>query len=235
MAELRIGTSGFAYPAWRGAYYPPGLPDREMLAHYATDFSTVEINSTFYRLPSERILADWAGRVPASFRFALKLSQKLTHVQRLRDCEPLLERFLGALSPLTSRQQLGPILVQLPPTFRADAARLDAFFHLAPPIFRLALEVRHPSWYSEEVYQVLRRHRVALCLAEDDEAATPAVVTADFVYARLRREAYPDEALAAWRRRFDVWVVGGLDVYAYVKHDEAGQAPAYARTLLGGP
>ncbi len=204
-----------------------------MLAHYATRLPTVEINHTFYRMPAERTLREWAAAVPAGFQFAVKLNQKLTHVQRLRDCEELLERFLGAVSVLAPSGQLGPILVQLPPQFRADVPRLDAFLRQVPPLFRLALEVRHRSWHSEETYAVLRQHGVALCLAETDAEAAPLdVLTAGFVYARLRREAYEPDDLAAWRRRCGAWVAAGLDVYAYLKHEEAGKGPAYARALL---
>lgn len=232
MAELRVGTSGFAYPAWRGPFYPAGLAERDMLLHYGREFRTVEINYTYYRMPSERTLREWAERVPPGFEFALKLNQKITHVQRLRDVEALLERFLEALGGLAGRGQLGPLLVQLPPSFRADLAVLDAFFRLAPSLFRFALEVRHRSWQTAELPALLRAHRVALCLAETDEEAAPDAITAGFVYARLRRFHYTPDELAHWRRRFASWVAEGLDVYAYVKHDEAGQAPAYARELL---
>ncbi len=232
MAALRVGTSGYAYPAWRGAFYPDRLPARELLAFYSRELPTVEINHTFYRMPAERTLREWAAAVPVGFQFAVKLNQKLTHVQRLRDCEELLERFLAAASVLAASQQLGPILVQLPPQFRADVPRLDAFLRLVPPLFRLALEVRHGSWHTDETYAVLRQHGVALCLAETDEAPAPIVLTAGFVYVRLRREDYGAADLAAWRDRCHDWVAAGLDVYAYVKHEDAAKGPAYARALL---
>jgi uncharacterized protein YecE (DUF72 family) len=232
MAELRVGTSGYAYPAWKGAFYPPRLPAREMLAFYGGQFPTVEINHTFYRMPAERTVGEWANSVPARFQFALKLNQKLTHVQRLRECDELLERFLSAVGPLAGSGRLGPILAQLPPNFRADVGRLDQFLRLAPPPFRFALEVRHPSWLTEEVYALLRQHRVALCLAETDDAAPPGAVTADFVYVRLRRETYTPGELAAWRTRARAWVDAGTDVYAYFKHEDAGRGPVYARALL---
>jgi uncharacterized protein YecE (DUF72 family) len=234
MAELRAGTSGYAYPAWKGVFYPAPLPAKEMLAYYATRFRTVEINHTFYRMPSERILGEWAGSVPAGFQFALKLNQKLTHVQRLRDCEGLLERFLAAARVLGPAEQLGPILVQLPPHFRADLQTLDEFLRLAPPLFRFALEVRHRSWHTDETHALLRQHRVALCLAETDDEPAPEAVTADFVYLRLRRETYAEPDLAAWRERCRAWVAAGLEVYAYFKHEDAGRGPAYAQALLGG-
>jgi uncharacterized protein YecE (DUF72 family) len=232
MAELRVGTSGYAYPAWKGAFYPATLPARDMLAFYATCFRTVEINHSFYRMPSERTLAGWAACVPPGFQFALKLNQKLTHVRRLRDCEDLLERFLAAASALRPDDRLGPILVQLPPHLRADLEGLDGFLRLAPPLFRLALEVRHPSWHSGETYALLRQHGVALCLAETDDTAAPEVVTAAFVYLRLRRDEYGAADLAAWRARCRAWVAAGLDVYAYFKHEDAGRGPAYARALV---
>ncbi|HEV8306391.1 MAG TPA: DUF72 domain-containing protein [Methylomirabilota bacterium] len=239
VADLRVGTSGYAYPAWKGTFYPARLPAREMLAYYAARFPTVEINHTFYRMPSERTLREWAGQVPAGFQFAVKLNQKITHVQRLRDSEELLERFLSAVSVLAQSRQLGPILTQLPPSFRADLAALDEFLRLVPPLFRMAVEVRHRSWQTEEAYAVLRQHRVALCLAETDEepvsteGPAPDGATADFVYVRLRREAYASADLAAWRRRCDAWTAAGLDVYAYFKHEDAGRGPAYARELAG--
>jgi uncharacterized protein YecE (DUF72 family) len=233
MASLRAGTSGYAYPAWKGAFYPERLPAKAMLAYYAGVFPTVEINHTFYRMPSERTLAEWGERVPPGFQFALKLNQRLTHHRRLRDCEEPLERFLAAASALAGAGRLGPILVQLPPQFRVDVPALEAFLGLAPPIFRLALEVRHPSWLVEPTYEALRRHGVALCLAETDDEAPPDVVTAGFVYLRLRRETYAPDDLAAWRRRCDAWVAAGRDVYAYFKHEDAGRGPAYARALLG--
>jgi uncharacterized protein YecE (DUF72 family) len=235
MAALRVGTSGYAYPAWKGSFYPARLPAAEMLAHYGRQLPTVEINHTFYRMPAEKTLAGWAAAVTPGFRFALKLNQKLTHVQRLRDAEELLERFLSAVGPLARTDHLGPILVQLPPQFRADLARLERFLGLVPPLFRLALEVRHPSWLTDETYAILRQHRVALCLAETDEGPAPDAVTADFVYLRLRREAYAPAAIAAWRGRCLDWVAAGLDVYAYFKHEDAGVGPAYARALLTGP
>lgn len=233
MATLRAGTSGYAYPSWRGSFYPEKLPAREMLAHYATRFPTVEINHTFYRMPSERILRDWAAAVPAGFEFAVKLNQKMTHQQRLRDCDELLERFLGAVGVLSASRQLGPILIQLPPYFRADLGTLDAFLRQVPPLFRCTLEVRHRSWHTEETYALLRQHGVALCLAETDEEPAPDVVTAGFVYLRLRRDEYTAPDLAAWRERCRAWVGAGLDVYAYLKHEDAARGPVYARVLLG--
>ena len=231
MASLRVGTSGYAYPAWRGSFYPAKLPGDRMLAHYAGQFATVEINHTFYRMPSERIVRDWGAAVSPGFQFAVKLNQRITHHQRLRDSDESLERFLAAVGPLNASGQLGPILVQLPPFFRADPAVLDVFLRQVPPIFRCALEVRHASWHTEETYTVLRQHGAALCLAETDEKPAPDVVTAGFVYARLRKEEYAAGQLAGWRQRCLGWVAAGLDVFAYFKHEDAGRGPVYARAL----
>jgi uncharacterized protein YecE (DUF72 family) len=227
MAILRVGTSGYAYPAWRGSFYPANHPAGAMLGFYASRFTTVEINHTFYRMPVERTLRDWAAAVPAGFQFAVKLHQRLTHQKRLRDCDEPLSRFLEVVRVLAGAGQLGPLLIQLPPYFRADPATLDAF--------RCALEVRHASWLVQDTYAVLRAHGVALCLAETDETPAPPtleILTAGFVYLRLRRDDYAPADLAAWRARCQAWVAGGLDVYAYFKHEDAGRGPVYARALL---
>ena len=232
MAALRVGTSGYAYKEWKGSFYPKELPDRGMLAFYSQQLRTVEINHTFYRMPTEKVLEGWSESVPADFRFVLKANQKITHIQKLRDCGETLRRFLEPASVLARRELLGPILFQLPPTFRADARLLEDFLQLRPQAFRFALEVRHPSWHTEEIYSLLRRHQTALCLAETDKDSPPEITTADFVYARLRRPSYTAQELAAWKERCQAWQQQGLDVYIFFKHEEAGQAPAYARRLL---
>lgn len=232
MAELRVGTSGYSYKEWKGSFYPEKLPAGEMLRFYASHFPTVEINHTFYRMPTEKVLESWMAAVPADFQFALKLNQKITHIQKLQNCEDTLKRFLEVASVLAGEKRLGPVLVQLPPSFRADLEQLEAFLRLRPPAFRFALEVRHPSWHTEETYSLLRRHGTALCLAETDKTAAPLVLTADFTYVRLRRESYTGKQLVAWKKRFQQWRAAGIDVYAYVKHEEAGKAPVYAHKLF---
>lgn len=204
-----------------------------MLHFYSQHFSTVEINYTFYHMPAERVLEQWTASVPAGFQFALKVNQQITHIHKLRNSEATLKRFLEAASVLADGDHLGPILVQLPPTFRADLNVLEDFLKLRPRAFRFALEVRHASWHTEETYALLRRHRTALCLAETDKETPPEVLTADFAYVRLRREAYTSKQLSAWRERFDAWLGRGIEVYVYCKHEDAGKAPAYARRLLG--
>jgi uncharacterized protein YecE (DUF72 family) len=231
--KLLIGTSGYSYKEWKGSFYPEKLPDREMLAFYAQQFSTVEINHSFYRMPTETALLNWAKTVPEGFRFALKANQKITHIQRLRGSESTLKRFLEVASVLSDGDHLGPILVQLPPNFKFDRPLLEDFLALRPPAFSFAFEVRHPSWYTEETYAVLRQHQTALCLSETEKQTPPDVLTANFTYARLRLENYTPKQLAAWKKRFDGWVGQGVAVYAYCKHEDSGKAPAYARQLLG--
>jgi uncharacterized protein YecE (DUF72 family) len=231
--KLLVGTSGYSYKEWKGSFYPRRLPDGEMLSFYAKHFATVEINSSFYRMPTVNTLLHWAKTVPEGFRFALKTNQKITHIQRLRGCQETLRRFLEVASVLTEGDHLGPILVQLPPNFKFDRALLEDFLALRPPAFLFALEVRHPSWYTEETYTVLGQYQTALCLSETEKQTPPDVRTTNFTYARLRLENYTPKQLAAWKKRFDGWIAQGLDVYAYCKHEDSGQAPAYARKLLG--
>jgi uncharacterized protein YecE (DUF72 family) len=204
-----------------------------MLSFYAKHFSSVEINYTFYRMPTESTLLNFTKSVPDGFRFALKANQKITHIQRLRNCESTLKRFLEVASVLNEGDHLGPVLVQLPPNFKFDRQLLEDFLALRPDAFAFAFEVRHPSWYTDETYEVLRRHKTALCLSETDKQTPPEVLTAGFTYARLRLENYTPRQIAAWRKRFDAWLAQGVDVYAYFKHEDAGKAPAYARKLLG--
>jgi uncharacterized protein YecE (DUF72 family) len=204
-----------------------------MLSFYATQFSTVEINHSFYRMPTETTLLNWVKSVPEGFRFALKANQQITHIKRLRNCEEILKHFLAVASVLQDGDHLGPVLVQLPPTFKFDKPLLEVFLALRPPAFAFAFEVRHPSWYSEETYELLRKHRTALCLAETEKETPLEVLTADFTYVRLRREDYTPKQLKEWRKRFDSWLAQGVDVYVYCKHEDSGKAPAYARQLLG--
>src|SRR5258708_7506830 len=178
--QLRVGTSGYSYKQWKGSFYPEKLPDREMLSFYAKQFSTVEINHSFYRMPTENVLLQWAKSVPEGFRFALKANQQITHIQRLRNCESTLKRFLEVASVLNDGDHLGPILVQLPPTFKFDRPLLEDFLALRPEAFSFAFEVRHPSWYTDETHAALRHHQPALCLPATDKQPPPTVHTAAF-------------------------------------------------------
>ncbi len=236
MATLRVGTSGYAYKPWKGPFYPEKLPDAEMLRFYATQFRTVEINHSFYRMPVESMIQKWAEQVPAGFHFALKANQQITHIRKLRGVEETLRRFLEVASILQEGDRLGPVLVQLPPTFKADLPVLDAFLKLRPRAFRFAFEVRHASWHTPETLDLLRSHQTALCIAETEKGSAPEELTADFAYVRLRKEDYSAKEIAAWRTKFDAWLAQGRDVYVYFKHEDEGQAPALARKLLAmGP
>jgi len=203
-----------------------------MLSFYAKQFSTVEINHTFYQMPIEKNLLNWAKSVPGGFRFALKANQQITHVKRLRNCQDTLKRFLEVASVLQDGDHLGPILVQLPPTFKFDKPLLEEFLALRPPAFQFAFEVRHASWYVEETYAELRRQGTALCLAETEKETPVQVLTADFAYVRLRREEYTPKQLREWRKQFDSWLAQGVDVFVYCKHEDAGKGPAYAHQIL---
>src|SRR5260370_33950724 len=213
--QLRVGTSGYSYKQWKGSFYPEKLPDKEMLSFYAKQFPTVEINHSFYRMPTENVLLQWAQTVPEGFRFALKANQQITHIQRLRNCETTLKRFLEDASVLNDVDDLGPILVQLPPTFKFDRPLLEDFLSLRPPAFHFAFEVRHPSWYTEETYTVLRQHETALCLSETEKQTPPEVLTAGFTYARLRLENYTPKQLPVWKKRFPTCLPPVVAVYAY--------------------
>ncbi len=227
--NVYVGTSGYSYPKWKGSFYPAKLPAREMLSFYATHFRTVEINNTFYRPPTASALKAWADQVPADFRFVLKAPQEVTHVRRLAGAEELVSSLLEAAGTLEKR--LGPLLFQLPPNFKKDAPRLRAFLALLPTGCRAALEFRHPSWFDEEVFGLLRDHRAALCVADAaDDLEVPFVATADWGYLRLRRPDYDGKALKAWAARMKAqsW----RDCFVFFKHEDAGRGPQLASRLL---
>jgi len=227
--RVLVGTSGFSYPSWRNTFYPADVPASGMLRHYASVFDTVEINHSFYRMPTEDLLLGWRRQTAPRFRFALKAPQRITHQRRLRDCEDLTRDFVrlaGTLGP-----SLGPLLFQLPPHLKADVPRLAQFMEALPSNVEAAFEFRHPSWFADDTYAALRERKCALCIADTDEDTTPLVATAPFGYVRLRRLDYPPEALASWAERLGS-LPGWKRVYVYVKHDEAGRAPAIAQALL---
>ncbi len=227
--RLLVGTSGFSYPSWRGTFYPEDMPARRWLAFYAKAFRTVEINNTFYRMPSPALLAGWRTATPPGFRFALKVPQRITHHLRLKDAEEPIARFCTAAAELGT--QCGPLLFQLPPHLRADPPRLAAALAALPQGVEAAVEFRHPSWFTDETWTTLADHGAALCIADGEALTTPFETTASFGYLRLRRADYEPDALAEWARR--VRDVGKWRcAYVYLKHDEAGRAPALANTFL---
>lgn len=231
MAHLFAGTSGFAYPAWKPDFYPQKLASKNFLKHYATRLNAVEINYTFRQLPKAATLENWVSAVPEGFRFACKAHQRITHIHRLKESE-FTDLFFRAIDPLRSARRLGPVLFQLPPNFKADAVLLEAFLAKLPADIRCAFEFRNVSWMTEETYRLLEKHRVALCLAESDTFEVPKVITADFVYARLRKEEYTPEDRKEVTARVREQLAAGRDVYAFFKHEETPAGAIYAEELL---
>ncbi len=225
--RVLCGTSGYSYTQWKGSFYPDDLPAARMLSFYCERFPTVEINNTFYRMPTSKMLAQWAEKVPPGFQFALKASQRITHQKRLKETAELLGYFLRTAAELGSR--LGPTLFQLPPQMKVDVPRLADFLALLPAGTRAAFEFRHPSWFDDAVYEALRARAAALCVAEADELQTPLIATADWGYLRLRRADYDAPALSAWAERMRALPWG--DVFVYFKHEDEGKGPQLAAQL----
>lgn len=225
-----VGTSGYAYKEWKGAFYPAKLPAGEMLRVYSGRLAAVEINNTFYRMPSEKVLLDWAAQVPEGFRFALKASQRITHYARLRIEDDSLDYFLRTANVLGGR--LGPTLFQLPPNFKKDLPRLADFLAKLPRTWRAAMEFRHESWLADDVFEALRARDIALVAVDDDEGGMPLLPTAAWGYLRLRRTGYDQAGLGRWAERIleQPW----QEAYAFLKHDEEGteaNGPRWAEAL----
>lgn len=226
--RIHIGTSGWSYDHWRGLFYPEELPAREWLAYCARHFHSVEINSSFYRLPSAGTLAHWRDSVPGDFIFAVKASRFITHMKKLNDPRRTLKPFMDRVAVLGAK--LGPILFQLPPHWRVNVERLAAFLKVLPKGHRYAMEFRDPSWFDPRVYELLADHNVAFCIFDLDGTLSPMEVSADFVYVRLHgpngpyQGQYDDRALAGWADAFKRWRRGGREVYCYFDNDEAAYA-----------
>jgi uncharacterized protein YecE (DUF72 family) len=230
--RILVGTSGWSYKEWKGSFYPPKLTAEEMLRFYAGHFPAVEVNNSFYRIPAERVLASWAEQVPDSFRFVLKASRRVTHNNRLNDEDGSLAYFLRAINPLGNR--LGPTLFQLPPTFKKDAERLRNFLAVLPRHWVTAIEFRHPSWFVEEVYDLLRGRDVALVTVDEDDAdgkGSPLMPTASWGYLRLRRGVYDAPALEEWasRIRGNPW----KEAYVFLKHEDGSPTGPAAAAQMG--
>ena len=230
--DVLVGTSGYSYKEWKGVFYPEDMKPAGMLRFYAERFGTVEINNTFYRMPDEELLRRWAGEVPAGFTFVLKASQRITHMQRLSPGSfDTASSFFDRARELGER--LGPVLFQLPPNFKKDVPRLQAFLERLPPGRAAAFEFRHESWFGDDVYDALRARGAALCAADTDESGdegAPVVVTSSWGYLRLRRADYGDDSLAAWADR--ILAQPWERAFVFFKHEDAGKGPAFARRLL---
>jgi len=226
---IRIGTSGFSYKEWVGSFYPARTPGNKMLAYYAARMPTVEINYTFRAMPRPQMLEGWVSQTPADFRFALKASQRITHLARLKNTQSDLDYFISVAEVLGER--LGPTLFQLPPGFKRDVPLLRDFLAQLHGRLKAAFEFRDQSWFDDSVYAALEEGKSALCIAESDKLATPVMLTAPHAYLRLRKENYDEGSLAPWADRIAEMSGRSADIYVYLKHAVA--APGLAATLRG--
>ena len=229
---ILVGTSGYNYPEWKGSFYPSDLAATKMLPYYASKFPTVEINYTFYRMPTPKLIAGWRAQVPQGFRFTLKAPKRITHDKRLRAAE-----VEGAVSGfLTAASELGPqmaaLLFQLPPNFKKDVGLLKEFLALLPPKTTAAFEFRNPSWLEEDVFDALRARNIALCIADSETRETPLVHTADYAYFRLRDEGYGEADIAKWTETAKQAGTTAKDVFVYFKHEDEGKGAAFGQRML---
>jgi len=224
-----VGTSGYNYPEWRGSFYPEKFPTSKMLAYYAERFDTVEVNYTFYRIPTPALLDGWARGTPETFKFTLKAPRRITHDSKLRRCEELTQNFCRTAQTLGSK--LGVLLFQLPPTLKRDDAVLAEFLELLPDGTRAAFEFRHESWPDDATFELLRKRDIALCIADSEKMSTPVVATASYTYFRLRDEGYQPSDIERWAATVRE-TSGSRDAYVYFKHEEQGKGPAFAALLV---
>jgi len=229
--RVLVGTSGYSYKEWKGPFYPKELPAARFLGFYAARFKTVEINNTFYRMPTAKLIDGWASEVPEGFTFAIKAPQRITHFAKLKGADDTVATFLRTVAALGPR--LGPLLFQLPPFMKKDVPLLAGFLAAVRQAgtegVRIAFEFRHASWFDDETWTTLRDHGASLCIAEGEKLESPLVATADWGYVRLRRDAYPDAVVGAWadKIRAQPW----KEAFVYLKHDD-GDAPSVATKLI---
>ncbi len=231
MAKIYVGTSGWAYPSWKPDFYPAKLASAKFLGYYATRLNTVEVNYTFRRFPTEKLLRGWIAATPPDFKFAIKAHQKITHIKRLRDVADFTADFLASLQPLDAEKKLGPVLFQLPPYLKCDLPLLKEFTASLPRQLRTAFEFRHASWFTDEVYAAMRGSNVALCQAESEKLETPDVQTADLAYLRLRKEEYSASDRKTLARKVADLTKRG-DAYVYFKHEDTPEGALNAESLL---
>lgn len=235
--RILVGTSGFSYDHWRGLFYPEKMAKAKWLEFYATQFSTVELNNPFYRLPSEEAFARWRDCAPDDFVFALKVSRFITHIKRLKNTGEASVTFITRAKILGGK--LGPLLYQLPPSMHRDDEVLDSFLSTLPGGLRHVVEFRHPSWLEDEVFQILRRYNIGFCIFDMPHFAGPVAATADFAYVRfhgstaLYSSRYTDEELADWANKLAHLSAGLKEIYIYFNNDIGGFAVANARTIRG--
>lgn len=233
--RAHIGTSGWHYKHWAGTFYPADIKSEEQLSYYIRHFPTVEINNSFYRLLAPAVFRTWKESVPPQFIFAVKASRYITHMKKLKLDSAGLRKFFNSIKVLGDK--LGPVLFQLPPGWKVNAERLASFLKALPPGYRYAFEFRNPTWYTDEVYELLSAHNCAFCIYELASHVSPLQRTADFVYLRLHgpgakyEGSYTVRALQAWAKRIRAWREESLDVYVYFDNDQAGYAAHNAMKL----
>jgi len=226
--KIYIGTSGWHYKHWIGTFYPEGTKDAEQFGYYLQHFDTVELNNSFYRLPAKETFANWRRSVPKDFIFAVKASRFITHMKKLKDPVESIEQFFDHVNAL--KEKLGPILFQLPPGWKLNLERLETFLSYLPKQYRYTFEFRNATWYTEEVYGLLRKHNCAFCIYELEHHLSPEIVTADFVYIRLHgpgnkyQGSYSTATLQKWMRKCKAWLKEKKDVYVYFDNDQVGYA-----------
>jgi len=229
MTNLYVGTSGYSYKEWKGSFYPEKLPAKDMLRYYSERLKAVELNNTFYRLPKPEMVESWKSQVPDNFRFSLKASQRITHFKRLKEAEDVTKYMLDTVKALDDR--LGVVLFQLPPNMKKDIDRLGPFLDVLPAGLRAAFEFRHPTWFDDEVLELLKRGNRALCVSDtDDLPANHIDKTADWGYLRLRRVNYSDANLTEWIER--IKIQNWTDTYVFFKHEDEGTGPKLAAEFL---
>ncbi len=234
MAQLFIGTSGWAYPTWKPDFYPEKLAQKKFLAHYAAQLNTVEVNFTFRQLVKETTIQNWLEQTPPHFRLGIKAHQMITHLKRLKGTEQFVPRFLATIEPLAAAGKLGPVLFQLPPNLKADIPLLNDFLGLLPRTVPAAFEFRHESWFADPTWEALRAKSTALCVSETEDRMTPDVVTGSFAYYRFRKPNYSEEERSRMVALFAAHKAAGRDVFAYFKHEETPEGALFAADLLRG-
>ena len=225
-----VGTSGYNYPEWKGSFYPSDLAAAKMLPYYAARFPTVEINYTFYRMPTEKLVSGWAAQTPSPYQLTLKAPRRITHDSRLKGAGDSVARFCEVAATLGDK--LGALLFQLPPFLRKDLALLDGFLTDLPAAVRGAFEFRHISWLDEDVFGRLAARNLAVCIADSEKLSTPVRVTADYAYFRLRDEGYQPDDIKRWADTIAASTSSCRDVFVYFKHEESGKGPEFARLLM---
>jgi len=225
-----VGTSGYNYPEWKGSFYPADLAAAKMLPYYAARFPTVEINYTFYRMPTEKLVAGWAAQTPSPYKLTLKAPRRITHDSRLKNCGELVKAFCAVADTLG--EKLGTLLFQLPPSTKKDLSVFDAFLADLPPKAKAAFEFRHASWLDEEVFDRLAKRNLALCVADSEKMSTPVRITADYAYFRLRDEGYTPADVERWADTIARETAACRDVFVYFKHEEEGKGPEFAKLLM---